>query len=34
LNIESTVDGIHPNDIGMMEYAEAYFRKLKEIRKG
>jgi hypothetical protein len=33
LNIESTVDGIHPNDIGMMEYAEAYFRKLKEIRK-
>jgi GDSL-like Lipase/Acylhydrolase family len=28
LNIESTVDGIHPNDIGMMQYAEAYLRKI------
>jgi GDSL-like Lipase/Acylhydrolase family/N-terminus of Esterase_SGNH_hydro-type len=31
LNIESTVDGIHPNDIGMMQYAEAYFLKIREI---
>jgi lysophospholipase L1-like esterase len=23
---ESTVDGTHPNDIGMMKYAEAYFK--------
>lgn len=34
LNIESTVDGIHPNDIGMMQYAEAYFLKIREILKG
>ncbi|HLO81769.1 MAG TPA: SGNH/GDSL hydrolase family protein [Chitinophagaceae bacterium] len=33
LNIESTVDGIHPNDIGMMQYAEAYFKKLRKILK-
>ncbi len=33
LNIESTVDGIHPKDIGMMEYAEAYFKKIREILK-
>jgi hypothetical protein len=33
LNIESTVDGIHPNDIGMMEYAEAYFLKIRKIFK-
>lgn len=31
LTIESTVDGIHPNDIGMMEYAEAYSKKIREI---
>lgn len=28
---ESTVDGIHPNDIGMMQYAEAYEKKIKMI---
>ncbi|HLO83304.1 MAG TPA: SGNH/GDSL hydrolase family protein, partial [Chitinophagaceae bacterium] len=33
LNIESTVDGIHPNDIGMMQYAEAYYKKLRKILK-
>jgi lysophospholipase L1-like esterase len=33
LGIESTVDGIHPNDIGMMEYAEAYARKLGVMLK-
>jgi hypothetical protein len=33
LNIESTVDGIHPNDIGMMQYAEAYLKRLKAISR-
>lgn len=30
-DIESTVDGTHPNDIGMMHYAEAYEKKIKSI---
>jgi lysophospholipase L1-like esterase len=30
-DIESMVDGIHPNDIGMMHYAEAYEKKIREI---
>jgi lysophospholipase L1-like esterase len=30
-DIESTVDGVHPNDIGMMHYAEAYEKKIKSI---
>lgn len=30
-DLESTVDGTHPNDIGMMHYADAYTRKIKEI---
>jgi lysophospholipase L1-like esterase len=30
-DIESMVDGTHPNDIGMMHYADAYERKLKQI---
>lgn len=33
LDIESMVDGTHPNDIGMMLYADAYEKKLKEIFK-
>lgn len=33
LTIESTVDGIHPNDIGMMENAKAYAKKIKKIFK-
>jgi lysophospholipase L1-like esterase len=28
---ECTVDGTHPNDIGMMRYAEAYARKIRKI---
>lgn len=32
LNTESTVDGTHPNDIGMAEYAQAYARKIKQLR--
>jgi lysophospholipase L1-like esterase len=31
LTINSTVDGAHPNDIGMMEYAIAYQKKIREI---
>ena len=30
-NINSTVDGAHPNDIGMMQYAIAYEKKIREI---
>lgn len=33
LNTESTVDGTHPNDIGMMEYAQAFAKKIKLILK-
>lgn len=29
---ESTVDGTHPNDIGMMQYAEAYEKLIKKIK--
>lgn len=32
-NLESTVDGTHPNDIGMMQYANAYEKKIREILK-
>jgi lysophospholipase L1-like esterase len=31
LTINSTVDGTHPNDIGMMQYAIAYEKKIREI---
>lgn len=31
LNIESTVDGVHPNDYGMELYAKAYETIIKEI---
>jgi lysophospholipase L1-like esterase len=30
---DCTVDGTHPNDIGMMRYAEAYARKIRRILK-
>lgn len=30
-DIESMVDGVHPNDIGMMRYAEAYEKSIREI---
>lgn len=30
-DIETMVDGVHPNDIGMMRYAEAYDKKIREI---
>jgi lysophospholipase L1-like esterase len=29
---ESTVDGTHPNDIGMMQYAEAYEKLIRKIK--
>jgi len=30
-NIETMVDGTHPNDIGMMRYADAYEKKIRAI---
>lgn len=30
---ESTLDGTHPNDIGMMQYAEAYFKIIAPLVK-
>lgn len=30
-DIESMVDGIHPNDIGMLRYAEGYEKELRKI---
>ncbi len=30
-DIESTVDGTHPNDTGMLHYAEAYEKKINKI---
>lgn len=33
LDIESTVDGLHPTDLGMVKYAQAYKKKLQEIFK-
>ena len=30
-DIETMVDGVHPNDIGMMRYAEAYEKKIRKI---
>ncbi|HWJ25156.1 MAG TPA: SGNH/GDSL hydrolase family protein, partial [Flavisolibacter sp.] len=32
-DIETMVDGTHPNDMGMMRYADAYEKKLKGILK-
>lgn len=31
MSLESTVDGAHPNDLGMMEHASAFEKKFKEI---
>ena len=31
LTFDGTVDGIHPNDLGMQEYADAYEKKLRTI---
>jgi len=33
LGLDDMVDGTHPNDLGMMHYAEAYEKKLREILK-
>ncbi len=30
-DINSTTEGLHPNDIGMMKYANAYEKKIREI---
>lgn len=31
LDIDATVDGTHPNDLGMLRYAEAYEKKIRRI---
>lgn len=31
-DMEDTVDGTHPNDLGMMRYAEAYEKAIKKIK--
>jgi len=31
LSVYSTVDGLHPNDVGMMEYAKAYEKSIRAI---
>lgn len=31
MDLDCMVDGTHPNDLGMMRYADAYERKLREI---
>jgi lysophospholipase L1-like esterase len=31
LDIEATIDGLHPNDIGMMRYADAYEKIIRNI---
>ncbi len=31
--VESTLDGTHPNDIGMMQYAEAYYKVIAPLLK-
>jgi hypothetical protein len=31
LDINSTVDGLHPNDIGMQQYADAYVKCITAI---
>ena len=28
---DTMVEGIHPNDLGMRQYADAYIKKLREI---
>lgn len=33
LGIESTVEGVHPNDVGMIEYAKGYADMIREIFK-
>ena len=32
-DINSTTEGLHPNDIGMMKYADAYEKKIRQILK-
>jgi lysophospholipase L1-like esterase len=34
LDIDSMVDGTHPNDMGMMRYAQAYDKKIRTILRG
>ncbi|ERJ60966.1 hypothetical protein M472_19615 [Sphingobacterium paucimobilis HER1398] len=31
LGVNSTIDGVHPSDLGMTQYAEAYLRLINRI---
>lgn len=31
LSMDATVEGVHPNDLGMQQYADGYIRKIREI---
>lgn len=31
LSMDSMVEGVHPSDLGMQQYADAYLRKISEI---
>lgn len=31
LSMDAMVEGVHPNDLGMQQYADSYIKKLKEI---
>lgn len=31
LSMDATVDGVHPNDFGMQQYANSYLKKIKEV---
>ena len=32
LSMDSQVDGVHATDLGMQQYADAYYRKITDIR--
>lgn len=31
LSMDAAVEGVHPNDLGMQQYADGYIRKIREI---
>lgn len=33
LSMDAMVEGVHPNDLGMQQYADSYIRKIKEVLK-
>lgn len=33
LSMDAMVEGVHPNDLGMQQYADSYIKKIKEVLK-